>query len=63
MLRHAQMPKGSRRAPTSTDGFILGPCHTAQWVGLLFKGAQSQLRPARRIARRLSPHLFLLDWS
>ena len=35
MLRHAQMPKGSRRAPTSTDGFILGLRHTAQWVGLL----------------------------
>jgi hypothetical protein len=34
MLRHAQMPKGSRRAPTSTDGFILGLRHTAQWVGL-----------------------------
>jgi len=25
MLRHAEMPKGSRQAPTSTDGFILGP--------------------------------------
>jgi hypothetical protein len=27
VLRHAEMPKGSRRVPTVKDGFILGPLH------------------------------------
>jgi hypothetical protein len=27
MLRHAEMPKGSRRVPTVYDGFILGLPH------------------------------------
>jgi len=27
MLRHAEMPKGSRRVPTVKDGFILGLPH------------------------------------
>jgi hypothetical protein len=29
MLRHAEMPKGSRRVPTVYDGFILGLPHGA----------------------------------
>ena len=27
MLRHAEMPNGSRQVPTVYDGFILGPPH------------------------------------
>jgi hypothetical protein len=33
-LRHAQMPKGSRRAPNVYRRVHSRPRHTAQWVGL-----------------------------
>lgn len=36
MLRHAQMPKGSRRAPNVYRRVHSRPRHTAQWVGLFF---------------------------
>jgi len=37
MLRHAQMPKGSRRAPNVYRRVHSRPRHTAQWVGFIFK--------------------------
>jgi hypothetical protein len=39
MLRHAEMPKGSRRVPTVKDGFILGLPHGA--AGRLYFSLQS----------------------
>jgi hypothetical protein len=36
MLRHAEMPKGSRRAPNVYRRVHSRPRHTAQWVGLFF---------------------------
>ena len=50
MLRHAEMPKGSRRVPTSTDGFILGPSH-----GMLGRLDFFLSCGAGRLARELCP--------
>jgi len=41
MLRHAQMPKGSRRAPNVYRRVHSRPRHTAQWVGLSKSAASS----------------------
>src|SRR5437879_3684682 len=41
MLRHAEMPKGSRRVPTVKDGFILGPPHGVSGRLLLAHGSWS----------------------
>jgi len=46
MLRHAQMPKGSRRAPNVYRRVHSRPRHTAQWVGLIFQFLKVFLRPA-----------------
>jgi hypothetical protein len=45
MLRHAQMPKGSRRAPNVYRRVHSRPRHTAQWVGLFeFRSEKSECR-------------------
>ena len=36
MLRHAEMPNGSRQVPTVYDGFILGPPHGSVGRLLIF---------------------------
>jgi hypothetical protein len=61
MLRHAEMPKGSRRAPNVYRRVHSRPRHTAQWVGLFFRnhhvGTAAIGCPVERSSTALAPNL------
>src|SRR5262245_10992702 len=62
MLRHAEMPKGSRRVPTVYDGFILGLPHGAAGRLLLARGRRVRISGHGLVAvanaSRYSPLIF-----
>lgn len=60
MLRHAEKPKGSRRAPTVMNGFIDGPSRTAKRVGIHHPSKRKI--GARRGRRNIIPKAFCTEF-